>query len=191
MINLPANCGNCGLMFPSGYVFDSCKHISIKSCFVQCPRCRGMAKVVEGIFNIIDDNIEVLSGPQITEKTVEKLNVLLMQAQKGEISPEEIKAKVTNDIPELALFSRYFPKTSSDLVAWLVLLVMVIQTIESLAKDDNKSSKVIIEQTINNTYNYYSDAGSQPQKNRTPKSRNSPCDCGSGLRFKYCCGSKI
>lgn len=190
MVNIPAFCDNCGAAFPSGFVFENCRNLHLSgNKSGPCPRCGGMGSVPDGIFNITGDGIEILSGPQRTVESLQKLSEILKEAAVKKQSPEEISRKIQENTPEYSALIKYIPKNAAELVAWLTLIFIAIQTISQLGKDEKTDVNIILNQSIEQSMepkNYYPFVIPEP-----PPSRNSPCPCGSGKRYKHCCGRVI
>ena len=195
MPEMPAFCQNCGAIFSSGMVFDNCTNLKLSGNIVQCPRCGGIGKVPDGVFDIVGDVINVLSATKNTINNLNKLNNILKNAKKLNYSHEEIKSKIEEDLPELSSLSDVLPKTRTELYAFVALILTTIGlAIAYLSSSSNNQIselkiKEITEQAIEKSLTKQN--GITYQKNTLPKNkktgRNKPCPCGSGKKFKKCC----
>lgn len=79
MARIPAYCSNCGLLFPSGIAATNVKNLTLAGNKQNCPRCGHMAGIVDGVFNVADDLIEVIKAPDFTVEVLQKLQVLVSQ----------------------------------------------------------------------------------------------------------------
>ncbi len=93
------------------------------------------------------------------------------------------------------------PRTPADLAAYITLILMIISMIQT-AKQDHRPVEVDVDQVINNIVVESPPAKRSPAKVHPPAvdappeheergvkvSRNRPCPCGSGLKFKKCHG---
>lgn len=187
MVLIPAFCDNCGAAFSSGIAVENCSNITLSgNRSGPCPRCGGMGSVIDGVFNVVGDVVEVLSAPQSTIESLNKLTQLLKKAAQEKETPEEISNNINEDIPELSEITRFLPKNATELVAWLTFILLATQIIIQLGKEENPNTQIIINQSIEQSMqqnNFY------PFKQlAVPQSRNSLCNCGSGKRYKHCCG---
>jgi SEC-C motif-containing protein len=185
MVHIPAFCDNCGAAFNSGIVVDNCRNIHLSgNRSGPCPRCGSMGSVIDGVFNVAGDVIEILSAPQRTIDSLQKLSHILKAATARNLSAEEIAKNIEKDTPEFSSISKYIPKNATELVAWLTLILLAIQTINQLGKGESPDVNIILNHSVEQSMdpkNYY------PFNLQSPR-RNTPCPCGSGKRYKHCCG---
>ncbi len=189
MVHIPAFCDNCGAAFNSGIVVNNCRNLTLSgNRSGPCPRCGSMGSVIDGVFNVAGDVIEILSAPQRTLDSLNRLSQVLRTAATEKQSPDEIARNIEAKAPEYSSISKYIPKNATELVAWLTLIFLAIQTINQLGKDEPPNVNIILNQSVEQSMdprNYY------PFSHPVPRSRNSPCPCGSGKRYKHCCGKSI
>ena len=142
-----------------------------------------------GVFNVVGDVIEILSAPQRTVESLNKLSNIFREAAKEKDSTEQITEKINEQVPELSLITRYIPKNATELVAWLTFILIAMQTINQFSKDDSPDINIILNQSVEQSMepqNYY-----PFNQQAIPPTRNSPCSCGSKKRYKHCCGLSI
>jgi len=187
MVLIPAFCNNCGAAFSSGIAVENSRNISLSGNLSgPCPRCGGMGRVIDGVFNVVGDVIEILSAPQRTIDSLNQLTKILRQAAAENQTAEEISKNIDAKAPEFSKISKYIPKNATELVAWLTLILLSAQTISQLSQDDKPDVQIILNQSIEQSMdqnNFYPSI--QPE---SPQRRISPCNCGSGKRYKHCCG---
>jgi len=190
MVNIPAFCDTCGAAFPSGFALENCSNVHLSgNKSGPCPRCGGMGSVPDGVFNVTGNVIEILSAPNRTFQQLSALSEILKSAASGKKSSEEIAKEIEDKVPVLSPVAKYMPKNATELVAWLTFILLAIQTINHLGDDDAPDVNIILNQSVEKSMrpeNYYPFAIPQ-----TPNSRNAPCPCGSGKRYKHCCGKAI
>jgi len=190
MVHIPAFCDSCGAAFGSGIVVENCRNITFSgNRSGPCPRCGSMGSVIDGVFNVVGDVIEILSAPQRTVESLNKLSNIFREAAKEKDSTEQITEKINEQVPELSLITRYIPKNATELVAWLTFILIAMQTINQFSKDDSPDINIILNQSVEQSMepqNYY-----PFNQQAIPPTRNSPCSCGSKKRYKHCCGLSI
>ncbi len=192
MVHIPAFCDSCGAVFGSGIVVENCVNVSLSgNRSGPCPRCGGMGSVIDGLFNVTENVIEILSAPERTRTQLKALTGILQSAANGSAPLGDIAAQIKETVPELSEVARFLPKTSTELVAWLTLILLAIQTISDIGEEEKPSTTVILNQVIEQSmqqHNYYPSVKPPSPKRQ---GRNSFCDCGSGVKYKRCCGKSI
>jgi len=190
MVNIPAFCDTCGAAFPSGFAFENCSNVHLSgNKSGPCPRCGGMGSVPDGVFNFAGNVIEILSAPNRSIEQLTALSEILRSAAGSKKSSEEIAKEIEDKVPELSSVANYMPEKATELVAWLTFILLAIQTINQLGSNDSPGVNIILNQTVEQSMrpeNYYPFVIP-----KAPNSRNFPCPCGSGKRYKQCCGKAI
>lgn len=200
MRQIPAKCGFCGYLFPSGYGFDpngtgveaSMKGWENAPVSTVCPMCgRRRGRVLAGEFEFVKDTMKFLSGPESTVKDLERLAAFLRDAQESNATADEIRERADKEAPEVSsLIKRLLADKPArmELAVWLAIVsTLIVPPIEagiSAITGSSEPSQVIYE---TNNYNVTIQA---PPTDRVDKvGRNDPCPCGSGNKFKKCHGS--
>lgn len=200
-LRVPAVCDQCGSIFPSAIEVDNAINISFSGCGSgPCPACGGMGHIPDGLYNFINNTIELVSGPHRTVSDLERLAKLLREARNQKFSYEEVTRSITSEIPELSSFKDILPKTRNELYAFIAIILTII-TIALSQRNKLEDKKIEVNQVINNIV-YQQLAPSQSVQSQAPPSkisssvttvsknkigRNDPCPCGSGKKFKKCC----
>lgn len=60
-----------------------------------------MADILDGVFTVTNDVLDLLSGPQFTRDALRAISTLIERAAKAEITPEELEKEATAINPEL------------------------------------------------------------------------------------------
>ena len=196
MPNLPAFCDSCDTIFPSGFFFDHASNVTLSGNKAgPCPKCKAMGSIPDGVFNFVGGVIEVLSAPQITIDRLRRLASLIEELKKDPTA--KALQKLQDAAPELKETLKNTPIDSGHITAWLSLILMAIQTIilgATLYADSGPTEKEI-QDMIDTTI----EKGFKGNTTETPESeatienlrRNDTCSCGSGRRYKHCCGVLI
>ena len=184
---MPAYCDNCGAAFNSGFFLDNCTNVTLSG--IQsgpCPRCGSMGSVPDGVFNVIGGVIERISLLRDNEEILTKASEILTNALEVRASAQEVAQEIRRETPQISNLADVLPKTRVELYAFLSLIVLIIATI--LSNTDEYSDDELLEKAIERSMQpeYYI-----PYEPPKPQSRNSECSCGSGKRYKHCCGVLI
>jgi hypothetical protein len=195
-MDVPAFCDTCGAVFRSGFVVDNSTNITfVGARSGPCPVCGGMGHVPDGVFNFVGNTIEILSAPHRTVDELSRLAKMLREAREKKHSPEEVAQTIRKELPELSGLADLLPKTRVELYAFLALIVALVTLLLSRSAGGDRTTTITIDQTINQTLVDTEraakplDKSAQVPNKATPKAeRNDPCPCGSGKKYKKCCG---
>ena len=149
---IPAFCDDCGTPFSSGIFVENCLHMTMAgNRSGPCPNCGGMGSIPDGVFNVIGNAIEILNAPIRTIEQLKKYAQVLDEAKSQELSREEIKTKIDEEVPEFSSVSQFLPKSRSELYAFLALIISVLAYVTPLMMSDDGMSEKEVESLINNS----------------------------------------
>jgi len=195
-VHVPAFCDTCGAVFRSGIVVENSTNITFAGSRAgPCPVCGGVGHVPDGVFNFVGNTIEILSAPQCAIDELSRLARILREAREKKQSPEQVAETIRKEVPELARLADFLPKTRAELYSFLALIVAVITLLNQGGQGGGNTTSVTVNQTINQVF-VETDKAAKPKEElepqvtqATPKvGRNDPCPCGSGKKYKKCCG---
>lgn len=193
-VPVPAVCEKCHILFPSPVRVGG-KDILFVGCSTRCPRCGSDSPILDGIYSNIGAALEFTLREKGRETLQELANFLRNALQEG-LSRDDITAKIDETAPELSSLKDCLPKTRKELYIVLPLIITVLTLLISseakrVSKDDVQG---YIDMAVQQAYQVQTQTQTQAQNvivNVNPErsvSRNSPCPCGSGRKFKRCCG---
>lgn len=103
MGNIPARCGKCNLVFRAAIAVRNVQNMTLQGNHQQCPRCGGMAKIVEGTFDVSADSIfRQIDGKPVDAELFTRLGIILVQAKLDGAKPSEIVERIGPHSPTLA-----------------------------------------------------------------------------------------
>jgi len=200
MAQIPAICNNCNTIFPSGFnLANGARNASFINCGAgPCPNCGGNGRILDGVYNAVGNVIEAFIGQQDTSHLRQFLAVLEL-AKKEEWGREEVGSNITRTTPTFKKVVDWLPKSTTELYAFIVILIMLINTLIASRKGNFTKDELLhhTEVTINNCYeaNSTNQSVKKPtlpikdiSSNKKRVGRNDPCPCGSGKKYKKCCG---
>jgi hypothetical protein len=206
-----AVCDHCGYFFPSGTGVDTggtgiTLTLEVESAPRICPNCGRTAHILGGAYHIAEDTIELLQGPKRTVSELEQLREILRSAKERSAPVEEVQTALRREFPEWGstLAKLLVPKTPAELYALVAVILMALDMILG-AKQTGQTTNIEADQVINNiTVEQAPPNPGQPpvvpstesaspnletvRKGKGVSSRNDPCWCGSGKKYKKCCG---
>jgi rubredoxin len=199
-MEIPAKCGNCGYLFPSGYGFDpggtgveaNMTIFEGSPVSTPCPMCgRRRGRVLAGEYEFVKDTMRFLRGPERTVQELERLAAFLRDAHESNATADEIQERADKEAPEVSsLIKRLLANKPArmELAMWFAIVATLIATLIeagiSAMTDSPEPSQVIYE-----TNNYNVTVQTPPADAVGKVGRNDPCPCGSGKKFKKCHGS--
>jgi hypothetical protein len=196
---VPAFCDTCGTVFNSGIFIESSTDIVLSgNRSGPCPQCGEMGHIPDGVFNFIDNTIEILSAPARTIQELTKLAEILHDAKTKAQSKEEVTDRINKEIPTLSLLGKLLPDNRSDLYGFLSLIMTVVPLLMEPSKPSINSFPINVNQIIEINVNQSIErAVVQPHRSSKTFStkpikkvgRNESCPCQSGKKFKKCCGA--
>jgi len=198
---IPVVCDVCGGFFVSRSAIGGSGRVVITGSKVgPCPNCGGIGSIPDGIYDLLEDSIRLLSGPATTVQQLQALAALIADARETKASSEEVKKAFEKDLPELASLGGMLPRSRGELYAFLTLLATIVMLLIQVADQPERTSitvNQVIEQVVEDVPSTLVIPAPQdttpvgPDSLATPSEkvgRNSPCPCGSGMKYKRCCG---
>jgi hypothetical protein len=124
---MPVFCDHCGLIFPSqGFAFANETQATLGSIGEICPRCRQVAYLPSGTFNIVGDTLEVLEATPLTRARLSQLADVLDRARRGEIAEDDVADEIEREGGSTALadlLRKAPPKLRHALILILIFAV--------------------------------------------------------------------
>lgn len=193
MPSVPAFCDTCGTVFNSGIFVENSTNISFAgNRSGPCPKCGGMGHVPDGVFNFIGSTIEILSAPERTISELLRLTQILREAKENSDTKEQVASRIAKELPGLSVLAKLLPENRSELYGFLAVVIAAVQLFSTPTQPTNTPITVNVTQIIQQTIAEPSD---QPQavsalaSSSKRQGRNEPCVCGSGVKYKRCCGA--
>jgi hypothetical protein len=191
---MPAFCGSCGLVFPSGIVIENSTGISLSGVNARCPRCGGVGRVPDGLYNVLGQTVQLLTGPGRSSEQLLRLKSTLEAARNQQQEPEEVRKAVLAAAPELTGLASAMPTTRTELYAFitvvLTLLALLVSAYAAFKPSGPSQSEIdaMVQRALAGSLPPSPPTAQQPKKQKKSKvGRNEHCPCGSGKKFKKCC----
>lgn len=199
--------------------FTNIRRVQLSDNSVSCPRCGRMASLPEGTFDVregrwrlIRDLANDLRSAEATSDDYAKLLDLLRQAKETGQEANQVANEIAAQTP-FARLAETFRAHPPGWTAWLIAAILTIvmwrfpyhsdETPQHMSKPSQNAPVVL--QLTNRELDDLArqiDAQLEQQKDLArpveiavsgPKGsqRNKPCPCGSGVKYKKCCGKVI
>jgi hypothetical protein len=147
---------NCGLIFPSaGFTLgENATNATLSGNTEQCPRCGTTAPVLEGVFNIIGNSIEVLQSTGATAAQLARLAELLREAERTRQTPEQVAGTVKRELPSLGELEKQLliPRTPEAFYTFLGAAASVASLFVKEPSVTYVDRRVTVEQVIEKIY---------------------------------------
>ena len=188
MPSVPAFCDTCGTVFNSGIFVENSTNITFtENRSGPCPSCGGMGHIPDGVFNFIGNTIEILSAPERTIAELTHFAQILREAKAKAETREQVVSRIEKELPSLSRLIKLLPENKSELYGFLAVVLAAVQLFTQSPPAQN-STTINITQVIQQVISEPSGSKSVPAKSNKI-GRNEPCPCGSGIKYKKCCGA--
>jgi hypothetical protein len=145
---IPAFCRSCGRAFASGIFAENVRGLTLSGNTSQCPYCGGIGDIPDGVFDVFDDVIRVVSSPSWTVDRLNRLAGKLSKAREQKASPEAVAEIVDKEDPQLAsVFRRLL--VPADAGQFYGLLAVIVTILLYLASQGNQASPEDVERITN------------------------------------------
>lgn len=127
MALIPAVCDSCNTIWGTrNLISGNAANLTLTGNKVSpCPKCGGWGNIPDGVYELQNDILKVISTTEIEAGSLQQLINLLEALQRGEVSSAEVNRAVERDVPTLApTFKRALG--TSDPVKWASLLIAII-----------------------------------------------------------------
>lgn len=189
MPSVPAFCDTCGTVFNSGIFVENSTNISFAgNSSGPCPSCGGMGHIPDGVFNFIGNTIEILSAPERTIRELTNLAKILQEAKANSETREQVVSRIEKELPSLSGLTKLLPENKSELYGFIALVLAAAQLF-SQAPPAQNSTTINVTQVIQQVITEPSVVKASPAHPKKKVGRNETCTCGSGLKYKKCCGA--
>ena len=204
---IPAECGNCGYLYPSGYGFDPADTgIEVSMTVFEnaevsepCPMCgRRRSRVLAGEHQLVRDAEKLLHDSPGDAAELDRLMEFLRGSRRSSGSADGVRERAGEQAPELLGLVESLLDASSPRVGlstWHDLLIATLQALKARS-DGGSNGHVHPSRVIYGSVNRYNittvtpSVPTQHQQHEAHKvGRNDPCPCGSGKKYKKCHGS--
>ncbi len=130
MAKIPSHCHSCGAIFPSRILSIECNvhNLTLSNNSESCPFCGGRAYLADGVFNIANDVISIISAPKFTLEMLQKLGAAVAEAYKDPSKADQLNQVAESIDPELAKVVKKITSGNRLTMVGLFLLAMVIKS---------------------------------------------------------------
>jgi len=203
MSTFVAFCENpaCGAIFPAPNIFGGEGTATIQMTnnrYGPCPSCGGLGRIPDGLYQYANHVVEFLRGPQESLAALRKVQALLGEFRAKDLPRDEVLNQVRDVAPRVASAMEKVPSIAitqqwMQILIALVTLAILIQT-TYFKKSDQELEKLFIDHLLqeNKELKRQQSPATKGQTYRRPSAkipRNEPCPCGSGKKYKRCCGA--
>lgn len=147
-IVIPASCPNCGGFFASRAfsISGNIQRMVLSGNRETCPFCGGMANIVDGIFNVANDVLSVVSAPNVTKQMLASFEEAIQFAYAHKSSPAQLASEVEKIDPSFAEVVR---NTGASNNLYLGVLMIILMAIKSCSLEIKIDANQLIEQMTN------------------------------------------
>ena len=130
MATIPSHCHSCGAIFPSRMISieGNVENLTLSNNSETCPFCGGTAYLANGVFDIADDVISIISAPKFTKEMLQKLGVAVEEAYKDPTKTDQLNIVAESIDPNLAEVVKKITSGNKLTMVGLFLLAMAIKS---------------------------------------------------------------
>jgi hypothetical protein len=162
---------------------------------VSCPNCGRPSGVIDGTYQMSEEITQYLGGPEVGPQMLRELQAVLGDVRSGASTPEQAAEAIQSDFPTLSKIVGLLrdPKWIGVILA---VIALVLQIKDEVDPPSASLTPQQIEQIVRHVEEEQEDIPAPPpmveQPFRAPVrvGRNEPCPCGSGQKYKRCCGAE-
>lgn len=196
MAYLPVVCDSCGTFFINRNIIGGSGTVTFTSVGVEpCPNCEGMGRVPDGTYQLANDSVRLLQGPNRTKDELKRFANILRGIVEDNTSVEEAVSTVRHEFPDLAPVMEEIRKTRNAewQQFWIKVILTIIGLLAASQNVDIQDVNIDIDRAIDITVEQQSRQAPRRDASRTARKigRNDPCPCGSGKKYKKCCGNPV
>lgn len=116
---LPAYCEPCGIIFDASPIIGIGGGIRVRltSVHVRCPRCKGHARVGDGVYQLVDDMVTLITDSRSTLESFRFLQKVLREAAQRGATAEEAVQEAANALPQFPWLRKYATKALAVVAA--------------------------------------------------------------------------
>ena len=213
---IPAICRNCGIIFGSGvHIPRKDTFATFVDCSAVCPRCKGPADIPNGTYSALSDTILAFTKGTVTKEHLRELVRILEGGKDSQLEPKRVADEIRSDLPELSSLADVLPTTRKELYAFIGVIaacVIALLTLIDHVKPTPTMAEDRVQELVEKTLSKVNESSDRRTPTVTPtrsiqkagalsrdrsrtgkkkrSKRNAPCPCGSGRKYKKCCGAK-
>lgn len=127
MAMVPVFCDSCGAVWGSpNFIGGTGSKIRMTGNKVgPCPVCGGMGSVPDGVYDLIDDSLNVVQSAEMPAATLQGLIDLLQSRARGKVTDAEVIEKIESTAPGLVPTVREVLQ-KPDPIKWVTLLLAIL-----------------------------------------------------------------
>ncbi len=144
-VRIPALCSSCGALFASRAfnISGDVKNLTLSGNKETCPFCGAWADIADGVFDVADNVLSIVSAPNITKQMLGAFGKAVKKAYEVKKPPEELATEVEKIDPS---FGEIIRKSGSNKRFYLVSLLLIVAAIKSCNVDVKLDANRLIDQ---------------------------------------------
>ena len=133
MAGVPAYCERCNTLFESSALsIGSGAVVTFANCGTSCPRCGGMARILDGTYSAVGAALQVLRGSSFTHEQVRRLQTLRSSLESEgrdpkETIPKEVIEAISAIQPELGAAVKLLQNGHAGWAVFMLFLFILIK----------------------------------------------------------------
>jgi hypothetical protein len=189
-MHVPALCDTCGAVYRSAVVVET----PVRDAYAgkdagRCPVCGSAGRFRDDIFELIASVAELLAAPDRTPAELTRLVDVMNEASEQRADSAFVAGRIRSDLPALSGFTEWLPEGRQGLNSLITITVVLSVMTVGVRLRDGAAANVSLQQAVDRIFAEADAAAtSLGPRARASTGRNAPCHCGSGKKYKHCCG---
>ena len=145
---IPVSCPYCGALFASRafHISGNVQGLTLSGNKETCPYCGNMAHIADGVFNVANSVLSVVSAPNITKQMLAAFEAAVKKAYAEKTAPEQLAKEVEKIDPS---FGDAVRKAGNNNHLYVASLLIALAAIKSCSVDVKLDANRLIEQLTN------------------------------------------
>jgi hypothetical protein len=145
---IPVSCPHCGALFASRafHISGNVQGLTLIGNKESCPFCGQMAHIADGVFDVADNVLSVVSAPNVTKQMLAAFEAAVKKAYAEKAAPEQLAKEVEKIDPS---FGEVVRKVGKNNHLYLASLLIALAAIKSCSVDIKLDANRLIDQLTN------------------------------------------
>jgi hypothetical protein len=127
MAPIPVVCQGCGRLFVTTNLIGGNATVSFVDVGVgPCPFCGGMGRIRDGVYQITENVVRWLSGPDVTVSDLRRLQGILAEAKRNDRPSEQVVQDIAKTVPAASGLPSLLSNRGAALAQWLSVILALI-----------------------------------------------------------------
>lgn len=156
-VPIPALCSSCGTLFASRVlrIQNGVKNTTLLGNKETCPKCGKLANIADGIFDVANNILSIVTAPNITREMLEALGGVVKKAYEQKKSSEELENEIKKIDPSFGGIIQKFG-ANKPILSFVFVVILILAKSCHFNADYKLDMKLDVNELLNQVIQYYS-----------------------------------